>query len=385
MSAAVLEILSQFRTRQIAIIQDDLAFPGRAILVSPAIASSPEIINEMITLSGGICFVALSSARANGFLLGQMSRPRTVPVSPRETRDTMDICLSVEAREGVSTGISVADRSMTIRILGDESIQPRKLVHPGHIFPVEVRAGGVLVRNALPEAALDIVTIAGYSDAAHFLDLVDGQGEFMSTENQHALAQNRNIPLLTLSALIQHRLESETLVTRVAEARLPTQRGGELRSVVYRSSIHGGEHIALIKGTIRGDEPVLVRVQTEFTFSDVFGGGSPPTREVIHTALEMMQSESCGVLLYLRRPSEGQLREQIQSWETKMQEKPASMMREYGLGAQILRDLGVRKAKLLSNSPRTLVGLPTFGIEIVDHIPLETRPVNPSTKESQHG
>ncbi|RIL00863.1 MAG: bifunctional 3,4-dihydroxy-2-butanone-4-phosphate synthase/GTP cyclohydrolase II, partial [Proteobacteria bacterium] len=177
-------------------------------------------------------------------------------------------------------------------------------------------------------------------------------------------------PLITLSALTRHRLENEALVYRAAEARLPTQLAGELRTFVYRSRLHHGEHLALVKGEIAPDKPVLTRVQPEFTFADVFGGDNPPSRAQIKRSLQAIGERECGVFVYLRRASEGQLSSQISRWEQRFNEKPASMMREYGLGAQILRDLGVRKVELLTGSKKNLVGLKTFGIEIVSQLPL---------------
>jgi 3,4-dihydroxy 2-butanone 4-phosphate synthase/GTP cyclohydrolase II len=223
----------------------------------------------------------------------------------------------------------------------------------------------VLVRNALPEGALDIVRIANFTDAALFVDLLDENGEFLSLARQEKLAAERDLPTISLGDLIRFRLETEKLVTRVAEARLPTRIAGELRSCIYKSSVHSGEHVALIKGTIDPNKPTLTRVQPEFTFGDVFGGNNPPSRSQLHQALKAINDHGSGVLVYLRRPASGQLRQQVASWSAEYGHKPAWMMREYGLGAQILRDLGVKRIELLTGTPRNLSGLTTFGIEIV--------------------
>lgn len=381
MSTQISSSIDQFRARGLLILHDDFASPYRGVLVAAAQEISEERVNEAITLATGICFVAVSRTRAEELLLAQMKRPEKRLTRVSESSAPLAMALSVEAREGVSTGISAADRATTIRVLGEPVASPRRLVHPGHIFPVETRDGGVLVKNSLPEGALDLVQSAGYSDAALFIDLLSSAGELLSPEAQRHLADQHQIPFVTLSELVQHRLLREPLVKRVADARLPTFFAGELRSIIYKSLIGDGEHLALVKGTPSNDTPTIVRVQTEFTFSDVFGGNQPPSRHQIQAALSQIHTHESGVLLYLRRSSHGSLRDQILKSGTPFVPKSASMMREYGLGAQILRDLGIRKALILSNSPATIVGLDSFGIEIVGYRPLEP---GTSSQQSSH-
>ncbi|MBN8548712.1 MAG: 3,4-dihydroxy-2-butanone-4-phosphate synthase [Deltaproteobacteria bacterium] len=356
--------LEAYRKRRIAVLWDDSSVAGRAVLISPAQDISASCVNTLVALTGGLPFVAVTPTRATAFMLSKMSRPALHP-SPQSqlSDDYLNICVSVEAREGVSTGISAADRAATIRVLGEEQPNPRKLVKPGHIFPVETRSGGVLVKNALPEGACDISRISGYTDAAVFLDLLDVRGDFLAPHGQEQLCAANDIPRIALSELTRYRLSSESLVHRIAEAKLPTQLAGELRSLIFKSSIHEGEHLALIKGEIDPDKPVLTRVQTEFTFADVFGGSTPPSRSTLHRALKAIGDNGSGVLVYLRRPSFGELCRQIS--DSAVSQKPAAIMRDYGLGAQILRDLGVRKVELLTGSKKNLVGIRPFGIEIV--------------------
>lgn len=354
-----------YRQRRAGVLWDDSAHSARAVLIAPAQEITSQSVNELVSLTGGLPFVAITPTRAAALMLSKMSRPSLHP-APQLTpglEEQLNICVSVEAREGVSTGISAADRATTIRILGEDSPNPRKLVKPGHIFPVEVRAGGVLVKNALPEGACDISRIAGFTDAALFLDLLDQRGEFLSEQGQIRLCSECNLPRLPLSELTRHRLSTESLVYRVAEAKLPTQLAGELRSLIYKSSIHEGEHLALIKGEVDPKQPVLTRVQTEFTFSDVFGGSGATSRNLLHRSLKAIGDHGSGVLVYLRRPSFGELGRQISAHER--EQKPSNIMREYGLGAQILRDLGVQKVDLLTGSKKNLVGIHPFGIEIV--------------------
>lgn len=362
---------AEFQRRKIAVVVDDSAETGRAILVAPCQDIDAPRVNELVSLSGGILFAALSPERTSSLLLPPMSRPHTSVGRAHDPHEQLDLCVSVEAREGVTTGISAADRATTLRVLGDPQPNPRKLVKPGHIFPLQVREGGVLVRSALPEAALDVVRIAGFSDAAAFIDLIDAAGDFMSLAAATRLAGESGLPVFTLSALVQWRLAHETLVTRVAEARLPTRLAGEVRSCIYRSVIHSGEHFALVKGEIESDRPTLTRVQPEFTFTDVFGGSTPNSRALLDASLQAIGRHGSGVLIYLRRPARGQLRSQVARAHEPNDDGSVNMMREYGLGAQILRDLGVRRIELLANSQRDLSSVRAFGLEIVAQRPLQ--------------
>ncbi|MCO6431851.1 MAG: 3,4-dihydroxy-2-butanone-4-phosphate synthase [Deltaproteobacteria bacterium] len=369
-ASQLLEAIEHFRKRRLIILIDSVAAKPRAVLVAPAEQITADTVNEMLMLGSGSLFVAISPERSAALLLSPMQRPSSHVTQAIEKQESAKVCISVEAREGVTTGISAADRACTIRVLGAKSVNPRKLVRPGHIFPVETREGGVLIRHALPEGALDLVEMAGYTDAAAYLEILNRSGEPSSVKEVEELAQRHNLPFVTLFDLTRFRLEREKIIERVAEAKLPTKLAGELRSIIYRSKMHSGEHLALIKGEITPDEPILTRVQAEFTFGDVFGGENPPTRQQLHRSLKAIGDQGRGVLIYLRRPFRGQLRQQISDWHSKFSEKPATMMREYGVGAQILQDLGIRRIELLTNTRRGPLGIQSFGIEIVGSRPL---------------
>lgn len=342
----------------------DDAGSGRAVVIAPTTNITDEIVNEIITLSGGLTFVALSPERASAFLLSSMTRGQGT--ANEGTRPSLSLYTSVEARSGVTTGISAADRATTLRILGETVPQPRLLVRPGHIFPVETKAGGVLVRAAIPEASLDIAMMAGFTDAVLFMDLLDQSGDLLNALGARALADRLNLPIFSISELIQHRLAREPLISRVAEAIVPTKQAGELRAVVYRSALHEVEHIAYVKGTISAERPVLVRVQSENTLADVFGGASPPSRKQLHNSLRAIGERGSGIVLYLRKPliaeGDGNLSESSTP-------RPATaQMREYGIGAQILRDLGAGQIELMSSTNRALIGLSSFGISVTRQI-----------------
>lgn len=369
--------IEQFSVSQLAILQDRGSSGSRAVLVAPSRDIPEALVTRIISLSGGgLFFVAMPPARCEAFFLGPMRRPQTSSLhfnaySSKGAPDTGPAqCISVDAREGVTTGISAADRAITLRILGDDQPRPGKLVKPGHVFPVEASQPGLLLRHAIPEGALDLVRLSGKGEAALFVDLLDETGSFLSFERQQALAEKEGIPVLDLDLLTRYRLDTEKLVQRVAEAQLPTRYGGNMKSVIYRSEAHAGEHLALVKGTINSDQPVLTRVQAEFTFADVFGGPQPTSRAHIASCLKAIGEKGSGVFLYLRQTSRGELVRQLEESSSAYRNQPTTMMREYGLGAQILHDLGVRQIELLTNSQKNLVGLKSFGIEIVSQLPV---------------
>lgn len=351
----------------LALLVDDVSTEQKGVLFAPALDISADSVNRIISLSTGILYVVLSAERSSALVLSSMSRPKTMVGNSLSQSFNLRMCVSVEAREGVTTGISASDRACTVRVLGEKIPNARKLVKPGHIFPMVARDGGVLVHHALPEGALDIVKMNGYTDAAAVVDMLDSDGSLYSVSQLREISEKENIPLFSLSELTQYRLQNEKLIERVAEAKLPTEEAGELRSIIYKSSVHEGEHVALVKGEINPDEPVLTRVQPECTFTDVFGGGHPPSRNQLRSALRAIGIRGSGVLVYMRRPVRGQLQQQVLQQGASYS---ASAVREYGLGSQILRDLNVKKIDLLTSSAHDYSGVRAFGLEIVSATPL---------------
>ena len=338
-----------FRDCALAVLIEDEG-SGRAALVASAAQITAESVNRIVRLTGGLFFVALSRERSEALFLDPMPRPRYSPLDSNPPH-VLAQSVSVEARSGVTTGISAADRAVTIAALAARDPNPRAIVKPGHIFPVTARDGGLLVRNALPEGALDLVRLVYGVDAAVFVDLLCADGELADARSALKFAEQHNLACFSLSELTRHRLQSEQLVSLVAEARLPTTLAGELRSMMYRAAILGSEHLALTKGEWEQDETVLVRVQAESTLHDVFGNTANSSRQLLHAALRAIAQRGKGVLVYLRQPSE------ISPGHARM--------RGYGLGAQIVRALGVKKIDLLTNTAQPLVGINTFGLEVV--------------------
>jgi len=348
-----------FQRCNLAIIQDDACAHCPAILVASPNQITADAVNNLLGLSQGLTFVAITPDRAAALNLEPMTS-RSPPQSGHQLPER-EMCVSVEAREGVTTGISAADRAVTIRALTEDPPVTRRLVKPGHVFPIIVRLGGVLVKHALAEAARDFVRIVSECDSALFVDLLDARGEQMEREAQLKLGTKHNIPILTISALVRHRLEHEQLVERVSESTLDSPIAGQMRCITYCSPLHRTEQIALVKGDIDPNSPILTRVQPARTFSDVFAPDASPHRSQIHASLRAIAKRGQGVLVYLER---------LNSQSPGSTPLPTSMMREYGIGAQVLRDLGVRHVDLLTGTQRNLAGLKTFGIDIVSQTAL---------------
>jgi 3,4-dihydroxy 2-butanone 4-phosphate synthase/GTP cyclohydrolase II len=361
--------IETFTWTRLCVLRDDIG-DNRSVLVAPAGRVTADEINRIISITGGLTFVAVTPDRAAAFMLSPMGDADTASATFGNSGILAQLT-SVEAREGVTTGISAADRATTINVLGGSHPHPRSLVKPGHIFPVGTKQGGSLVKAAIPEAAIDIVTLAGFSDAALFVDFLDSKGEFITADEATIWATANNIPIMTISQIIQYRLLREPLVVRLSEAALPTHEAGVVQAVAYRSKIHDVEHVALIKGELHTHQPVLVRVQVENTLADVFGGSSPATRQQIAGSLRALSEHGSGVLLYLRRNSLAD-RAAVSTTDPHTLSPTLSSvgMREYGVGAQILRDLGITQIELLSSTHKNLVGLDSFGISVVAQRPI---------------
>jgi 3,4-dihydroxy 2-butanone 4-phosphate synthase/GTP cyclohydrolase II len=342
--------LISFRNQKLAILVDDLG-DGRSVFVSPAETLTENTLNYILSATGGIPLVSISEARASQFHLKPMVR---INESSEHLSPTIAAqYTSVEAREGVTTGISVSDRVKTIRALGASCPHRRALVQPGHIFPVRTKTGGSLTRACIPEAALDLVNAASFSDAALFVDILDRNGNMLRQNYQDIDTGISTPPTFSVSEIVQYRLAHESLVQRKSTTRLPTTHGGILDAILYRSTLDNAEHLALVKGSSFRDKIVTVRVQVEDSFEDLFGGPSN-SRELIRESLMRIASHDLGIFIYLRK-------------ESTMRSNKSSTMREYGLGAQILRDLGAQNITLLSNTHRTLSGLDNFGISVVGY------------------
>ena len=380
--ARIEEALEELRAGRFVIIVDDEDRENEGDLALAAEKVTPEAINFMATHGRGLICLALTEERCDELQLPLMVERNTSTYGTAFT-------VSIEARgRGVTTGISAADRAATVRAAIDPATKPQDLLRPGHVFPLRARKGGVLRRAGQTEASLDLAALAGLTPAAVICEVMNEDGSMARVPELSRFAATHGLLMVAVSDLIRYRLRHETLVERVAAPLLPTP-WGDLRIHAYRAEITGEEHLALVRGTFRPDEPVLVRVHSQCLTGDLFGSERCDCGLQLHSALDRIQAEGRGVLLYLLQEGRGiGLVNKLRAYE--LQEQGHDTVeanerlgflpdhRDYGIGAQILRDLGVRRLRLMTNNPHKHHELAAYGLEIVERVPLEVPPTDTS-------
>jgi len=379
--APIEEAIARFREGRMVIIVDDEDRENEGDLAIAAEKASPAAINFMAKHGRGLICLAMTEERCNELDLPLMVRDNTSPFGTAFT-------ISIEARGKITTGISAADRAATILTAIDPATRPDDLLRPGHVFPLRAKKGGVLKRAGQTEASVDLATLAGLNPAGVICEIMNDDGTMARVPNLVEVARQHDLAMITVSDLISYRLRHETLVRKIAAPRLPTMYG-EFRIHAYVSDVTGDENVALVMGEIHPEDPVLVRVHSQCLTGDIFGSARCDCGLQLEQALEMIAAEGRGVLLYLLQEGRGiGLMNKLRAYE--LQEQGHDTVeanerlgfrpdqREYGVGAQILRDLGVRRMRLMTNNPSKYIALNGYGLEIVDRIPLEVPPTDSS-------
>ncbi|MGH2932308.1 MAG: bifunctional 3,4-dihydroxy-2-butanone-4-phosphate synthase/GTP cyclohydrolase II [Gaiellaceae bacterium] len=377
--ATIEEAIEDVRQGKFVIVVDAADRENEGDLTIAAQFATPEAINFMATHARGLICLSLTEERCDELALRQMADHNETPLQTAFT-------VSIEAREGVSTGISAQDRSHTIQVAIDPTKASGDLVQPGHVFPLRARDGGVLRRAGQTEAAVDLSRLAGLNPAGVVCEVMKDDGTMARVPDLVEFCERHSLKMITVADLIEHRRRTEKLVERTTTVQLPTAYG-DFTAVAYREKLTGKHHVALVRGEVEGAESVLVRVHSECLTGDVFHSLRCDCGEQLEQALARLAEEDCGVLLYMTQEGRGigllnklkayELQESgLDTVEANLELGLPADAREYGIGNQILADLGLTTIRILTNNPKKLTGIEGFGLTVVEQLPIETDPTD---------
>ena len=365
--SAIEEIIEDARNGRMFILVDDEDRENEGDLVIPAQMATPEAINFMARFGRGLVCLAMTPDRIRHLNLPPMAQSN-------QSRHQTAFTVSIEAKEGVTTGISASDRAHTIAVAIDPMRGPDDLATPGHVFPLEARSGGTLVRAGHTEAAVDIARLAGLNPSGVICEIMNEDGTMARMSNLVGFAHDHGLKISTIADLIAYRLRHDRVVERALTTTIDTEFGGRFNMHVFINQLSYAEHIALVKGNVSSGEPVLVRMHAFNILEDVLGDRDSGKARQLHRSMQMIGEEGCGAVVLIREPRRTSLSERVRA---KLGDRSVATaeLRDYGVGAQILLDLGIRNMTLISNTQRNIVGLEGYGLTVVGH-----RAIAPSTE-----